>query len=355
MSIFDIFKRGREFGPNDALPFFAAPEAEKNIQIKKLSVNVSVCGLYSETTQEFTFYNPNNRDLACDLCLPLPDGASVCGYALDVNGSMVDGVIVPKAKARQVLETEIRKGIDPGLVEHVEGNVYRTRVYPIPSQGCRTIRITYISDLAQVDNNAFYHLPLSHLTQVESISLKLDVEQNPVKPEVDGFGNLSFNQWNDVWSAQTQLTQQAISEDLLVCLPSLPDTIVSVENSHDSTFFNISCKINPRQNKAWKAKEVGIIWDASGSRIDHDNGVGIKKELALLIELDKQWPEAGVNIQLLRDVLAPEVYRFMSLREAVTFLETVQYDGATDLGALNVEKLSAEVHFIFIPVINEDA
>ncbi len=54
----------------------------------------------------------------------------MAGYALDIGGRMVDGVGVTKEKARVVLETEMRRRVDPGLVEHVRGNVFRTRIFP---------------------------------------------------------------------------------------------------------------------------------------------------------------------------------------------------------------------------------
>jgi hypothetical protein len=34
---------------------------------------------------------------------------------------------------RAVFEAEVKKGVDPGLVEHSKGNSFTTRVYPIPA------------------------------------------------------------------------------------------------------------------------------------------------------------------------------------------------------------------------------
>ena len=72
---------------------------------------------------------------------PLPDNAVVCGYALDIDGTMREGVIVPKQEARKILEAEERKGADPGLVEQVlginleqfaeAGNYFNYRLQPL--------------------------------------------------------------------------------------------------------------------------------------------------------------------------------------------------------------------------------
>jgi hypothetical protein len=90
-----IRARSRQFGVTDLLPFIKAPAAESQIELKSLDMKVSVTGIYVETTQEMHFYNPNKRVFSGELMFPLPDNAVVCGYALDIDGTMCDGVIVP--------------------------------------------------------------------------------------------------------------------------------------------------------------------------------------------------------------------------------------------------------------------
>ena len=129
-------------------PRLVARAAEAPIALTALDVRVVVQGLAAETTETLTFHNPNGRVLEGELEFPLPDGAAVNGFALDVDGALVDGVVVPKQQARVILEAEVRRGVDPGLVEQVRGNVYRARVYPIPARGTRTIRLRWLSPLA---------------------------------------------------------------------------------------------------------------------------------------------------------------------------------------------------------------
>ncbi|MBX7134080.1 MAG: hypothetical protein K1X67_15510, partial [Fimbriimonadaceae bacterium] len=114
----------RQFSPEDRLPYVEAPRGERAIELSGLEIQVKVSGLLAETTQTMRFYNPNDRVLEGTLTFPLPDNAVVCGYALDVDGQLVDGVVVPKQEARRILEAEERKGADPGLLEQVQGNVY---------------------------------------------------------------------------------------------------------------------------------------------------------------------------------------------------------------------------------------
>ena len=60
------------------------------LELTRYGVNVMVHGFVAETSITMTFHNPNDRVLAGDLHFPLPDGATVSGYALDIEGRMVD-------------------------------------------------------------------------------------------------------------------------------------------------------------------------------------------------------------------------------------------------------------------------
>ena len=118
---------------------------EVPLRITQVEIETDIVGFLSETTMTMVFYNPNDRQMEGNLHFPLPEGSTIGGYALDVNGVMVEGVAVEKQKARISFEKEVRKGIDPGIVEWVKGNQFQTRVYPIPAKGTRTVAVSYVT------------------------------------------------------------------------------------------------------------------------------------------------------------------------------------------------------------------
>ena len=111
----------------------AAPNKPHPVSLAKADVAAVIAGGLARTCMTLTFENAADRVLEGELVFPLPEGATVCAYALDVGGQLVESVTVEKDKARITFETEVRKGIDPGIVEKVQGNNFRTRVYPIPA------------------------------------------------------------------------------------------------------------------------------------------------------------------------------------------------------------------------------
>src|SRR5208283_3879364 len=70
--------------------------------LSALRAEVRIFGSVAETTTTMTFANPTARPMEGDLYFPLPEGATISGYALDINGAMVDGVAVEKHEARGV-------------------------------------------------------------------------------------------------------------------------------------------------------------------------------------------------------------------------------------------------------------
>ena len=123
-------------------------ENEKPVIVETASEIVAENGLYSRVATTITFTNPNERAFEGELEFPLPQGATVCGYALEINGALVPGVVCGKEEARTAFENEKRKGIDPGLVEHVKGNVWKTRIYPLLPKVPRKARVEFIQPLA---------------------------------------------------------------------------------------------------------------------------------------------------------------------------------------------------------------
>jgi len=133
-------------------------DAEKG-RMNKLLVNVKVVGNIAYTTAEMHFFNSGTRQMEAELIFPLPENISVSRYAIDINGKMREAVPVNKNKGKQVFEAIEHRRVDPGLLEKVDGNNFRTRIYPLMSNGERTVIIGYEEELSAFDkDNLAYQL-----------------------------------------------------------------------------------------------------------------------------------------------------------------------------------------------------
>jgi len=306
--------------------------------IDSVDVDVVIRGLLAETTMVMTFRNQHPRVLEGELMFPLPEGATVSGYGLDVGGELVEGVVVEKHQARIAFEKEVRRGVDPGLVEWVTGNNFRTRVYPIPANGTRTVMVRYVSQLIGDASQAAYLLPLAYEQKVGQFDLEVQVVRGTHKPQVTGgLANFEFEQWEDRWVASASAKNARLTDDLRVALPQLPDQLVSVEQDGDDVVFAIAdlavAPAGPRRVAKTPGK-VLLLWDASASRLD----AALQPELDLVAGLAARWGSVTIDVLPFRDrVDARTAFQIKKgdATELIAFLRALPYDGGTDLAAIS--------------------
>ena len=140
------------------------------LQIAALDMRVAVVGTIADVTVTAKFSNPGDDVLEGRFTLDLPAGAVVTGYALDVEGTMIEGVLVDPLKARREYEQRVREGIDPGVAAVSRANQFSTTIYPIPSESSRTIRLRFS---APVHSQHGLVIPLATEKPVGRFSLQL--------------------------------------------------------------------------------------------------------------------------------------------------------------------------------------
>jgi len=319
-------------------------EKSEPLRLAKVKVEAQIRGQVAETRMTMTFHNPNSRQLAGDLYFPLPEGAAVSGYALDIHGVMVDGVVVEKDKGRQVFEKEVRKGIDPGLVEWVKGNNFKTRVFPIPPQGTRTIMVRYLAELVQDQEGTSYFLPLRFKEPVEDFSLRVEVIRPEAPPQVKRgeLANFTFAKWRDSYVAETAIKNQAHNQDLVIALPEADKQPVLVEKGPDGDYYFCIQELPPpvkTQGERPVPQRLTIYWDASGSRgkTDHQREIALLKDYLAKLGAKK----VEVDLVLFRQE-AEKPRRFVidqgNAGPLLEALGKVDYDGGTQLGSISVTK-----------------
>ena len=65
---------------------------------------------------------------------PLPPGAHIDKFSMDVNGKMKDAELLDADKARGIYEEIVRKYKDPALLEYAGRDAFKVRIFPIEPQ-----------------------------------------------------------------------------------------------------------------------------------------------------------------------------------------------------------------------------
>lgn len=333
------------------------------LKLAKADIRVVINGFIAETTETVTFRNDTPRALEGELSFPLPEGAAVCGYGLDVNGVMVDGVPVEREKARIAYETEVRRGVDPGIIEHVSGNNYRTRIYPIPANGTRTVKVVYVSEVAGDGQKASYALPLAWGQAVDQMNVRVEVVRPANGPTPKAGEGLEFKQQEDRFIAEKSFANLEFKSDLLIDLPQGqgPTVMVekrtrwsqSIENIEEEARTKHAAELRKEEyyfaaQGGWvpppkmpmpqaKPLRIGIAWDASLSRSEVDK----TRELAILDRYLKGLVDIELDVVVFRNTAdAPVILGVHKgdTKAVLDFLLHVTYDGATNLGTLVLPK-----------------
>lgn len=329
-----------QIGP-DRPPVILVPgeEGQVPVHVQSLDVDVTIVGFLAETTLTMTFHNPNERILEGELVFPLPENSTISGFGLDVGGELVDGVVVEQQRARVAFEAETRVRVDPGLAEWVQGSNFRTRIYPFPANGSRTIRVSYVSDMNVAEGGANYQLPLAYLEELDRLRVRVAVSNGAAEPTVvtGGLSNFAFAAWEAQFVAETEMTEVEPDDDLVVAVPLVIDSPLVERASNGDVHFAAQLFVNDTAASAvlrQPATRVAIVYDVSGSRETAD----LERERALIQAWAEANPDAAIDLIGLSDRVrwighyAPGESRTTDLFYA---LAEAARDGGTDLAELS--------------------
>ena len=160
------------------IPFITSTDKiTELIVISDLHISVFVLENIATTTMEIRLYNDNDCIMEGEFNFPLAQGVSVARFALDVNGTMREGVAVEKEKATQAFEAVTRRNVDPGIVEITKGNNFKARVYPIPAKGYKKAIIAYEQEISGDDEHYIYQPRLKKQKEIERLKKSMRMEQ----------------------------------------------------------------------------------------------------------------------------------------------------------------------------------
>ncbi len=324
-------------------------EKDNPVVLEQMDIDIAITGNIATTTMQLRFKNNGSRVLEGELTFPLPEGVTVSRYALDINGKMREAVPVSKARATEVFESIQHRNIDPGILEKVEGNNFRTRIFPLPVGGIRTVIIGYEEELNTNKDHALqYYLPFNYAEAIPKFSLKVSVWGIKEKPVLlkQPDGSFTFSTYDNVFTAKMEKQNYQPVQPLLINLPKKTNTYESIlqRNTDGSAYFLINdFPATESRARQW-GNTIGLLWDVSlsGAKRDH------QKEIGLLGQIIQQKQNLTIALGLLNNQLSyGGNYKIVNgdwsaLRKQ---LEQLTYDGATDYSVLKLPVFVDQVLF----------
>ncbi len=307
-----------------------------SVQLSRLELDVKIAGNIATTTITMRFCNSSKRVLEGELSFPMPEGVSISRFALDMNGKMREAVPVEKEKGQVVFENIVRREVDPGLLEKTEGNNFRTRIYPIPANGCRTIIVAYEQELNNAGSNALqYSLPMQFKYPIKEFAATFNVYSSAM-PEVGSDCNtgMKFASLKNVFQSTVQKNNFMPDGSFRLMMPMLESGAgVMMQQVNGQYYFMVNSFPKAKIQEKKIPGTLSLVWDASLSGRLRNHA----REMELL---DAYFKKAG-NVQVHLFILS------LTLNNAGQYsvsggnwaalkknIEAIAYDGATNFSAL---------------------
>ena len=156
------------------------------MEVQEQKVNIKVTDQIAETTVKQVFYNPNPVRLEGHFIFPVPKGAVLTDFRMDINGKMMKAELLRGDKARKIYEDIVRSAQDPALLEYAEHDLYKVRIFPIEPRSTKRTRVTYKQVLKKDSGLVSYKYPLNtgkySAKPIKTLSVKMEIEsKTPLK------------------------------------------------------------------------------------------------------------------------------------------------------------------------------
>ncbi len=149
------------------------------LEVNYHKVSARITDQVAATTVEQEFYNPNPTRLEGTFLLPVPKGAQLNKFSMEIDGKKVDAELLAADKARGIYEEIVRSMRDPALLEYIGQDVFRVRIFPIEPHAKKRVSLSY-TQLLRADGGLLnYVAPLNtakfSAKPLQNVSLKIEL------------------------------------------------------------------------------------------------------------------------------------------------------------------------------------
>ena len=114
---------------------------ERPFDLVQHRATVTITDNAALTRVEQVFRNHTDRPLEAVFLFPVPKGAAVSDFSLWIEGKKTPGSVLDRNQARSIYERIVRRTRDPGLVEYIDGELFRASIFPIPPGGTQKLEL----------------------------------------------------------------------------------------------------------------------------------------------------------------------------------------------------------------------
>lgn len=315
-----------------------------NFSIKHHKVKVDIKDQMASTSVDQVFHNPVNRELEGTYLFPVPEGAAISRFMMEVDGKMTSPELLGAGDARRIYEDIVRRRIDPGLLEYAGRNLYKARVFPIPANGDKAMKLGYEEILEAKSELHHYRYGLSteklssQPLANASVSVTIETRQalkNIYSPSHD----ISIRRIDDHHATVSwEASQVRPDQDFDLYWTTSPDPIGAAlftykEPNEDGYFMLLASPKVEWPQAAALARQMTFIVDTSGSM----SGEKIQQAReALAFNLNQLGGKDKFQLLSFSDIVNPFTPGFVAadskqLGPALSYARGLEANGGTNI------------------------
>jgi Ca-activated chloride channel family protein len=150
------------------------------LELRTQNVEVQIKDQVAVTKLHQVFYNPSDRRMEGTFIFPVPKGARIDKFSMEVNGKVQKAELLDAKKARKIYEDIVRKALDPALFEYAGQSLFKVRIFPIEPKKEKEVKIKY-TEILERDGKMvryLYHLNTKKYSSkpIKNLSMKIELE-----------------------------------------------------------------------------------------------------------------------------------------------------------------------------------
>lgn len=336
-----------------------APISElPNFSVRHHRVKVEIKDQVAKTSVDQVFHNSFNRELEGTYLFPVPEGAVMSGFQMEVNGKMQNPELLAAGDARRIYEEIVRRRIDPGLLEYAGQNLYRARVFPIPANGDKQMKLSYDEVLSRRSGSGELHHYRYGLStekfsaqplQNASISVTLESKQS-LKNIYSPSHEISVRRIDDhhatvSWEASQTRPDQDFDLYWTTSEDAIGATVLSYkEPGQDGYFMMLASPKVQWDQTATINRNMTFVVDTSGSM----SGEKIQQAReALMFNLNQLSPKDSFQLLTFSDMINPFTSQPVKaegkqVASAVSFARGLEAAGGTNINDALLQALKSK-------------
>jgi Ca-activated chloride channel family protein len=154
------------------------------LEVREHHVEIAIEGQVAVTSVDQTFYNPSGQRLEGTYIFPIPKGAAIDKFEMDINGELIEAELLDAKKARGIYEDIVRRAQDPALMEYAGQGLFKVRIFPIEPRAEKRIKLKYTQVLEKDGRIVEYVYPLNtekfSSRPIGSVALKAEIRSENI-------------------------------------------------------------------------------------------------------------------------------------------------------------------------------